>query len=214
MKKLSIGCIVFFLSLCVVYLGSYQIHEGGMLDTFLPGHKPLYLKHKKPLLVYEKRSDGTASKVLYINGRDAFLQYVLDMSWRKPVVVLVHSAVSLDSKKMKDVFNSSADEYKDAVVFVSIDLLAVCNDKNENYEIVSHVMNSQNVNRIELPVILFFKDARLYTPQHLPTAILQGFYTQENLVKFVHDKYFPQNDTAEEQSSDFRPDLTATVTSK
>jgi hypothetical protein len=211
MKKLCIASFVFFLSL-LTYLGSYQARESGLLDSLLPGHKPLYLQNKKPLIVYEKRSDGTISNVLYLNGRDAFLQYVLSSSYQKPVVVMVQSAVSLDSKKMKEVFHAVADEYKDAVVFVTIDLLARHDGLNQNYEIISSIMNSQNVNRIELPVMLFFKNAQLYTPQHLPTAILQGFYTKENLIKFVHDKYFPQKQ--DDHVVDFQSDLTATVTSK
>ncbi len=164
------------------------LEQGGLVGA-MSSTPPAYLQ-RTVQLIFEKRPDGAPSEVLCVNGQDEFLQFVIAASTMKPVVVMVHSAMSMDAQKMKPIYQVVADTYKDQVIFVSMDLLAQHQGVSENYQLISHFMQQENVNRLELPVMFFVKDGGLYAPAHLPATMLQGFYTQENLSEFVKNKFF------------------------
>ena len=180
-----LGCILF------AQLAAYQPDElGGLLETITGNQKPAYLA-KEPLpRVFEKDAQGNNSCVLRIEGLEQFKQFVL--ACPKPVVVLVWAATSLDSQKMKPVFMQVAEQFKDSVLFASMDLLMEQNKELPNYQIVAQIMQSQNINKIDIPLTVFFNGGSLFTPSYYPPAFLQGLNSPEGLAKNVKDKFFPE----------------------
>jgi hypothetical protein len=180
-------------------LDAYQVQEPGGLLGSLSSATPAYAP-QKPHIAFEKRSDGSPSNVMSINGKQAFVQGLVTASMHKPVVIFVHSTASADSQKMKPIFQEVADMFKGQVVFASLDLLAKYDNVMENDQILTQIMQNENISRLELPLFLFLKDASLYTPAHLAPAILHGTYTKENLSQFIQNKFFPSEETLEKTS--------------
>lgn len=185
-KRLIVMTMSLFCS--YVVLDAYQPLEpdgliGGMMAT-----TPVYLK-KSSHMRREKRKNGSTSRVIRINGREEFEQAVLASSTKRPVVLLVLSSTINEEARMQEVCHDVADMFKN-VSFISMNLLDQRVGVSENSEIITHFMLAQNLTRLELPLVLFFKDGELYAPVHESAVILQGFYSKEYLAGFIRSKFF------------------------
>lgn len=192
MKKIFIVAITLLFSRGVL-LKAYQPLEPDGLIGVLTAKAPSYAVRAGRVQL-EKRNDGSKSRVVNINGRDAFQQAVIVASVQRPVVVFAYSDIDDASAKMRDVCQSVADTFKNKVRFVSMDLRAKQHDVLENYQIIGQIMTIQNINRLGLPLVLFFKDGDLYAPEQEPAIMLQGFYSQEQLADFLDKKFFSPKD--------------------
>lgn len=187
MEKFCYGIMIFFLVNYVVQ--GYQPLEYGSLIESLVSLTPKYLK-KQPKPVFEKRSDGLASHVISVCGSEEFDHFVIETSLYQPVVVMVHADVNPKKHTMSTIVQDLADTFKDQVLFVSMWLFAQQNNEPGNYQIIGSLLQNYNIANVEMPLILFFKDGQLYTPEHEPSIILQGVYTKENLEVFIKNKFF------------------------
>lgn len=188
MKKQLV--IIIIVSFCEPkLLNSYQPLEPDGLMGVLTAKTPVYLAKNKSIRI-EKRNNGTMTSVRRINGREEFERAVIMSSLQKPVVVLAFSEGSADTAKMRQVYQDVADTFKGQVQFVSMDLLALRHGTSENHELIGHIMSMQNITRLQLPIVFFFKDGDLYAPEHESAIMLQGLYSKEHLAVFIHNKFF------------------------
>lgn len=187
MDKRSIA-LLFLLFCHHGILETYQPLEPDGLIGVLTAKTPVYLQ-KTALMRREHRQDGSVSRVFRINGRKEFERAVIASSSKRPVVLLILSSGSINEPKMQEVFFGVADMFKN-VSFVSMNVLDQHAGNPENSELITQFMLSQNLTRLELPMMLFFKNGSLYAPPHESTAILQGLYSKEYLVGFIHSKFF------------------------
>lgn len=184
MKK----CIC-LMSLCIVCaVGAYQPTEPGLFGVFInpseQQRKPL------PVAMYEKSLHGSDSAVLIVNGASSFAKHVISESFCRPVVVKVHSIHSKDSLVLRPVFQHVATQYKNTVSCVSIDLFQQCAGSQENYRLIVALMNKLGITKIDLPVVMFFKNGSLYCPAHMQCPILVGSCSADFLAQQIEKKYF------------------------
>lgn len=170
-------------------LDGYQPLEPDGLIGVLTAKDSLYAR-KPGRVRLVKRNDGSRSRVVSINGRQDFEQSVIVASIQRPVALLIYSDVGNDTKKMQVAFGDVADTFKNQVRFVSMDLLEKYQNVPENYQIIGELMTMQNITRVGLPIILFFKDGDLYAPANEPAMMLQGFNSKEHLTDFLRNKFF------------------------
>lgn len=138
-----------------------------------------------PAIQFGTTTSG-AGTILKINGLQAFTQYVLQRSINVPVVLNVCSEHSKDGKKIDTVFREVAAAFDGKVSCVMLDLFAF----HENFLVVNQLMMQENILKLELPLFMFFKNGNLYRTDAQPAAILQGFYTQENLGEIITKTFF------------------------
>jgi len=144
----------------------------------------------KPAVSLERNKKGHCSTVVSINGVRAFNRNVILASFKKPVVVKICSEQSQESVKVKKGFQEAAGQFLGKVSFIACDVFDQFNDFSENYNVIMQVMGRENITQLNLPLFLFYKDGVLYRPDHLPAAMLHGFYTKENLETFINRKFF------------------------
>lgn len=135
---------------------------------------------------FEQTKGDNAGNVLQINGNKAYNEFVIQRSKSLPVVVKICSEHYKDSKKVASEFQAVAKTFEGRVTCVALDLFSFY----ENYHIVSNLMMQENILKLELPLFMFFKDGMLYRTVDQPAAILQGFYTHENLAQCINQKFF------------------------
>jgi len=194
--------IIGMLGVCLfnVTLSAYQIGEPGLFAFISKGeagavdqsqrHMHHHQDDQMATKIYEKKSNGQKSNVMLINGLVQFNKQVIEASRFKPVVVKIHSIHSSDSQKIREPFQETAEKFKNMVSFVALDLFKQHADKQENYHLVGSLMASMKIYRIDLPVILFFRNGNLYSPLHASGAMLQGFYNRDDLSAVIQEKFF------------------------
>lgn len=208
MKKLLSLALV-CCSLVSKPLGGYQIAEPGLF--YAHSIKTPVYNQKKPVRTYEKMADGQNSAVISINGVEDFQRWVLDASWKRPIVVKVFSSVSLseDTQKMHVIFQQVAQRFKKSLICASVDTFKRYNDTFENDETISQIKAQINLPSLKQPFFIFLKNGALYTPEHLPAPILQGFYPEQTLSAFITAKF---SVSPQELPSVSAQDLTTTPT--
>jgi len=141
------------------------------------------LKQANVVQLFEKKHDGTTdSTVVLIHGTQIFNELVIAQSHQRPVVLKLFSPQSIDSLKVKSVYQDVAESLKNTASFVAMNIL-------ENHELFSQIMSLYQLNKVDLPLFLFYKDGQLYSPIHEPTPMVQGYLTKENLENFIKKKF-------------------------
>lgn len=135
-------------------------------------------------IAYEQRNSGEPSKVVNICGLPAFKQMVLLASFNKPVVVKVYAVASVESGKVKPHFQDVADQLDQKVSCIAINLVE---QGVQNRAIVAHILAQCGINRVDLPLFLFFRNGRLQLP------VRQGFHTKDNLIALIQKEFFSEN---------------------
>ncbi len=188
-KVLRCKIFLFCLGLGGACLYGYQIPEPGLFYAHTL-KTPIY-KQNQPMIAYEKRADGLQSNVRAINGISDFDQHVLKASWHRPVVIKVFSSASFSSdiQNMHQIFLGVADLFKENVIFVSVDTFARTNDEFENEQIIEKIKKQAHLLSIKQPFLIFLKNGALYTPEQLPAPVLQGLFTEDELVSFIKTKF-------------------------
>lgn len=190
--------------MCLVILGvfcsvvAYQPTEPGLFGVFMTpseqhaasGSSVPYGVPAKPVCRYERGANEGNSDVMIVNGAASFAKHVVCASFERPVVVKVHSIHSKDSHALRPEFQQLALHYKNTISCVSVDLFQQCAGEQENYCLVVDLMNKLGITKIDLPLVMFFKNGTFYCPAHMPVPVLVGFCTGDFLVKQVEKKYF------------------------
>jgi thiol-disulfide isomerase/thioredoxin len=132
---------------------------------------------------FEKRQDGVSdSCVALVHGHKAFNRLVIAQSYQQPVVIKLFSPQSLDSIKIKSIYQEVAESLNNKVAFIAMDII-------ENNDIFVQIMAACRLTQVALPLFLFYKDGYLYTPHHELSPIVQGYLTKENLENFIKHKF-------------------------
>lgn len=132
---------------------------------------------------FEKKQDGvTDSAVVLIHGQQSFKKNVVAQSYQQPVVVKFFSQQSIDSCKVKPVFQDVADSLAKEIRFAAVDII-------ENNDLLVQVMADCRLNHVAMPLFLFYKDGHLYAPRHESSIMVQGYLTKENLESFIKNKF-------------------------
>ncbi len=172
---------VFSVLFCGGYLKAHVKKQEGLF--YQQARHALKKKKKKRQQDVEKTIDGqTKSAVALIHGLKSFNQLVIERSFQQPVVVKLFSQQSLDSIKVKPVYQAVAESLRKDVAFAAMDVI-------ENNDVFVQLMAASNLSQVALPLFLFYKDGRLYTPSHEPSSMVQGYLTKENLESFIKHKF-------------------------
>ncbi len=140
-------------------------------------------KSKKREHDVEKKQDGVAdSTVTLIHGQQAFNRLVIAQSYQQPVVIKLFSQQSIDSIKVRPVYQEVAELLGKEVGFTAMDII-------ENNDVFVQLMASCKLSQTALPLFLFYKEGHLYTPDHEPAPMVQGYLTKENLESFIKYKF-------------------------
>lgn len=185
---------LFLLLLTQMAHNSCYAHSFGVEGLFyaLNGSGDIEDIEKQPISL-ERNKKGHCSTVVSINGVAAFNRYVILASFKKPVIVKICSERSQESLKVKQSFQQASSAFLGKASFIACDIFDQINDFSENYNVIMQVMGRENITQLSLPLFLFYKDGVLYRPEHLPAAMLHGFYTKENLEAFINRKFFQQD---------------------
>ncbi len=166
------------------YSGTTVAHikrEEGWFYKYLRHLAAERVQQQQP--THEKKQDGsTDSVVALVHGVQSFNRLVINQSHHLPVVVKFFSPQSPDSIKVKKNFQEVAEHFKHKVSFVAVDIL-------ENNDVFAQVTLIYRLGQIDLPLFLFYKDGQLHRPDHEPTPMIQGYFTQENLENFIQKKF-------------------------
>ncbi len=135
-----------------------------------------------PKRSFEKRLDGTDSRVFLVYGKQNFDNFVVGASKKMPVIVKIFTDKSSESQRMKNVYQKLADEYKGKVNFVAVN---VGQSNHENLTIVSQIGKELGLPSIKLPSFLFYWENKLHTP--MPMA--QGFHSAEDFRSILDNKF-------------------------
>ncbi len=137
---------------------------------------------------FENRSNGSPSRVMTVCGFPEFKRSVLMSSFNKPVVVKVHALASIESGKVISHFQGVADQFDSDVSCVAMNLVE---QGVQNRAIVANILSKCGINRVDLPLFLFFRNGQLQLP------VRQGFHTMENLVGLIKKEFFSQKDSSQ-----------------
>lgn len=181
--------------MCLMSLGifcsvvAYQPTEPGLFGVFMnPSEQTSSIQ--KSVAMYEKGHNECDSAVMIVNGAASFSKHVVSESFCRPVVVKVHSIHSKDSLALRPEFQQVAHRYKNTVSCVSVDLFQQCAGSQENYRLIVELMNKLGITKIDLPLVMFFKNGTLYSPAHMQCPVLVGFCTADFLAQQIEKKYF------------------------
>lgn len=179
--KIKQGVVCGFIIYCSVGLYAHVKKEEGWFYQYVR-----YIaaeSAQKRAHEFEKKQDGvTDSSVVLIHGNKAFNKFVVDRSYQQPVVVKFFSQQSVDSLKVRSVYQSVADSLAKEIAFAAVDII-------ENNDIFVQIMATCRLTQVAMPLFLFYKDGHLYAPHHEPSIMVQGYLTKENLESFIKNKF-------------------------
>ena len=147
---------------------AFIMASGGLLAYVTPEYLFEMLVQKQGI-VFEKRKDATNSKVIVVNGFEAFDEFVTKKSHEVPVVLKIYSSRSQSSDSVATVFQEVADKFNDSVLCSAIDLHAQNNDQlgKENSIIVNQklveaygIQQNAPAQQVNLPVFILFRQGK------------------------------------------------------
>ena len=184
MKKLQISrglfFLVFFIASNVLQFSRLYCYverdTGGIFDKIARsnGAGPEIVR-----VVFEPRGDRPPedSLVFDIRGMEQFTKLVVKNSYSRLVILKLYSSVSPDSIKETSMFQSVADEFKHQAIFAGLNAI-------QNMDIVKQIAMFCRLEKIDLPLFLFYKDGQLMMP------FLAGFQPQDALSSYIQNRFF------------------------